>query len=55
VTKPIDGKPAAHAHGDTIGFTTSGPAQADVWHKAGVAKGGTSIENTARRALRRRR
>jgi catechol 2,3-dioxygenase-like lactoylglutathione lyase family enzyme len=45
VTKPIDGKPATHANGGTIGFTMSGPAQADAWHKAGVANGGTSIED----------
>jgi len=45
VTKPIDGKPASHANGGTIGFTMSGPAQADAWHKAGVANGGTSIED----------
>jgi len=43
VTKPIDGKPATHANGGTIGFTMSGLAQADAWHKAGVANGGTSI------------
>jgi catechol 2,3-dioxygenase-like lactoylglutathione lyase family enzyme len=45
ITKPIDGKPATHANGGTIGFTMSGPAQADAWHKAGVANGGTSIED----------
>ena len=45
VTKPIDGKPATHANGGTIGFTMSGPAQPDAWHKAGVANGGTSIED----------
>ena len=43
---PIDGKPpATHTHGGTIGFTMAGPAQADAWHKAGVANGGTSIED----------
>jgi catechol 2,3-dioxygenase-like lactoylglutathione lyase family enzyme len=45
VTKPIDGKPATRANGGTIGFTMSGPAQADAWHKASVANGGTSIED----------
>src|SRR5215211_3596528 len=44
VTKPIDGKPATHAHGGTIGFAMSSPEQAEAWHKAGVANGGTSIE-----------
>jgi catechol 2,3-dioxygenase-like lactoylglutathione lyase family enzyme len=45
VSQPIDGKPATHANGGTIGFSMSGPEQADAWHKAGVANGGTSIED----------
>jgi len=45
VSKPIDGKAACCANGGTIGFTMSGPDQADAWHKAGVANGGTSIED----------
>lgn len=45
VTKPIDGKPATAANGATIGFTMSDAKQADAWHKAGVANGGTSIED----------
>ena len=45
VSKPIDGKPASHANGGTIGFSMSGPEQVAAWHKAGVANGGTSIED----------
>jgi catechol 2,3-dioxygenase-like lactoylglutathione lyase family enzyme len=45
VSKPIDGKPATHANGGTIGFSLSSPAQAAAWHEAGVANGGTSIED----------
>jgi catechol 2,3-dioxygenase-like lactoylglutathione lyase family enzyme len=45
VTKPIDGKPATHANGGTVGFTMANPEQAAAWHKAGVANGGTSIED----------
>ena len=45
VSKPIDGKPASHANGGTVGFTMASPEQADAWHKAGVANGGTSIED----------
>lgn len=45
VTKPIDGKPATPSNGGTIGFAMSGPAEADAWHAAGVAAGGTSIED----------
>ena len=45
VSKPIDGKPASHSNGGTIGFTMSDAKQAEAWHKAGVANGGTSIED----------
>ena len=45
VSKPIDGKPAIAANGGTIGFTMSDAKQAEAWHKAGVANGGTSIED----------
>ena len=45
VTKPIDGKPATAANGGTIGFTMSDAKQAEAWHAAGVANGGTSIED----------
>jgi hypothetical protein len=34
VSEPIDGKPATHANGGTIGFSISDPKQADAWHKA---------------------
>jgi len=44
VTAPIDGQPACHANGGTIGFAMETPAQADAWHAAGVANGGTAIE-----------
>jgi catechol 2,3-dioxygenase-like lactoylglutathione lyase family enzyme len=45
VSKPIDGKAATHANGGTIGFTMASTEQADAWHKAGVANGGTTIED----------
>jgi catechol 2,3-dioxygenase-like lactoylglutathione lyase family enzyme len=45
ITKPIDGQPACHANGGTIGFAMENPAEADAWHKAGVENGGTSIED----------
>ena len=45
VTKPIDGQPATHSNGGTIGMSRTSPAQADAWHKAGVANGGTAIED----------
>lgn len=45
LTPPIDGKAATHANGGTIGFAMASPAEADAWHKAGVAHGGTAIED----------
>jgi catechol 2,3-dioxygenase-like lactoylglutathione lyase family enzyme len=45
VTRPIDGQPATPANGGTIGFAMESPAQADAWHQAGVANGGTAIED----------
>lgn len=45
VTKPNDGKPATVLNGGTIGFAMKDAAQAEAWHKAGCANGGTSIED----------
>ena len=45
VSNPIDGQPCTHGNGMTIGFTMDSPEQADAWHAAGVATGGTSIED----------
>lgn len=45
VTKPIDGQPATHANGGTIGFQITSPEQADAWHAAGIANGGTTCED----------
>ena len=45
VTPPIDGQPATHGNGCTIGFAVDGPEQAHVWHEAGLANGGTAIED----------
>ncbi|WP_294288710.1 VOC family protein [uncultured Sphingomonas sp.] len=45
LSKPIDGEPACHANGGTIGFAAASPDQADAWHAAGIANGGTAIED----------
>jgi catechol 2,3-dioxygenase-like lactoylglutathione lyase family enzyme len=45
VTKPIDGEPACHANGGTIGFVVESPEEADAWHKAGVDNAGAAIED----------
>jgi catechol 2,3-dioxygenase-like lactoylglutathione lyase family enzyme len=45
VTVPNDGKAATAANGGTIGFAVGDVKLAEAWHKAGVANGGTSIED----------
>ncbi len=45
VTTPINGEPASCANGMTIGFAATSPAQADAWHAAGLAAGGTACED----------
>ncbi|CAM3061900.1 Catechol 2,3-dioxygenase-like lactoylglutathione lyase family enzyme [Sphingomonas antarctica] len=44
VTPPINGEPATHGNGSTIGFAMT-KEQADAWHDAGVKAGGTAIED----------
>ena len=45
VSKPIDGKAATPANGGTIGFAAKSGEEAAAWHAAGVANGGTTIED----------
>jgi catechol 2,3-dioxygenase-like lactoylglutathione lyase family enzyme len=45
VTKPIDGKAATPANGGTIGFSAASVEQADAFHTAGLANGGTTCED----------
>lgn len=42
---PIDGQPACHANGGTVGFACASPEQVDAWHAAGLTAGGVSIED----------
>ena len=45
LTKPINGKEAFGANGGTIGFAATTPEEANAFHKAGLAQGGTAIED----------
>lgn len=45
LTKPIDGAAASCGNGGTIGFAAKTPQEADAWHAAGVANGGTTCED----------
>lgn len=44
VSIPIDGEPVSHGNGSTIGFAAESGGMADAWHAAGLANGGTAIE-----------
>lgn len=45
VSQPINGEPATHANGGTIGFNCNSPEQVKQFHDVAVAHGGTSIED----------
>ncbi|MEP1472366.1 MAG: VOC family protein [Halieaceae bacterium] len=45
ISIPIDGQPATAGNGSTVGFAVDSPAAADAWHAAGVANGGTTLED----------
>ena len=45
ITAPINGEPACHGNGSTIGFAAQSPEQAAAAHAAGVAAGGTTCED----------
>jgi catechol 2,3-dioxygenase-like lactoylglutathione lyase family enzyme len=45
ISKPINGEPASHGNGSTVGFAAAAPAAADAWHAAGLAHGGTTCED----------
>ncbi len=42
---PINGEPACHGNGSTIGFNVATPEEGDAWHAAGLANGGTACED----------
>lgn len=44
ISKPIDGEPACHGNGSTIGFSATDIDKADAWHEAGIANGGVTCE-----------
>jgi len=45
ITKPINGEPATHGNGSTIGFAAENSDAVNAWHKAGLANGGTACED----------
>lgn len=45
ITTPINGEPASHGNGSTLGFQADSPEAVDAWHKAGLENGGTDCED----------
>ena len=45
ISEPIDNAPATAANGGTIGFQCDSPEQVRAFHDAGIANGGTTLEN----------
>ena len=45
ISEPLDGQPATHANGGTIGFKCDSPEQVRAFHDTAVAHGGVSIED----------
>ena len=45
ITTPVNGEPATHGNGSTIGFNVASAEQVDAFHAAGVANGGTTCED----------
>ena len=45
ITTPINGDPATHGNGSTIGFLVQSAEQGAAFHAAGVANGGTTCED----------
>jgi len=45
ISTPINGEPATHGNGSTLGFSMTSPEQADAFHAAGIANGGTTCED----------
>jgi catechol 2,3-dioxygenase-like lactoylglutathione lyase family enzyme len=45
ITTPINGAPATQGNGSTVGFVAQSPEQANAFHAAGLAHGGTTCED----------
>ncbi|WP_349356902.1 VOC family protein [Sphingobium nicotianae] len=45
ITRPLDGNAATAANGNTVAITLDSPDQVHAWQEAGVAAGGTAIED----------
>jgi catechol 2,3-dioxygenase-like lactoylglutathione lyase family enzyme len=44
ISTPINGEPACHGNGSTLGFALQSVEQGEAFHAAGLANGGTTCE-----------
>lgn len=45
ITLPINGEPASHGNGSTIGFNVASPDLVNKWHAVGLNNGGSVCED----------
>ena len=45
ISTAINGEPACHGNGSTVGFKMESPERVDAWHAAGIANGGSTCED----------
>jgi len=45
ISTPLNGEPACHGNGSTLGFAAQSPEQGAAFHAAGLANGGTTCED----------
>ena len=45
ISTPINGQPACHGNGSTLGFLAQSPEQGAAFHAAGLANGGITCED----------
>ncbi len=45
ISTPINGEPASHGNGSTVGFVAASAEQCNAWHAAGLAGGGVTCED----------
>ena len=45
ITRPLDGRPASHANGGTVGFAARTPEAVEAFHAAGLEAGGAACED----------
>ena len=45
ISEPLDGNPASHGNGATLGFKAKDTETIDAWHSVGIENGGVTCED----------